>query len=366
MGDHESGGTLAPVAQLIERRFDFRLGCVVEIGRGFVENENARLVHQHAGDLQTLPFAHGKSHTAFADFGVEPVRQAIERAREAGSDGGLAHLGVRSIGALVPDVVRQRAREYRAVRGHHPDGAPDRSRIESGERLAIHSDLAGVRFPELQQQVGRRSLACPRGPGQGRQPGWLDGEAQAVQDFPPGRIAEADIAEFHLSGPVLQQSAARFLRAGLKQLDGAAERSQMLLETHRYAAQRLDRLEQAVQVRHEHHDVPGSEPPLEHQQAAVAQHESLAELAQGRLRQEIAIARTGAAHVVVVGGLRARLQARGLAFLRAGELHGFDRRQGILDSGRDVLPHHVVLAHAGLEAPRRAPRDQEVQREHAE
>ena len=103
---------------------------------------------------------------------------------------------------------------------------------------------------------------------------------------------------------------------------------------------------------------------LQHHPPAIAQDHGFAEMAQRGLPKKVVVAQPRAAQVVVVGRVGQLLDAPGFARLRAGELHRLDRRQRVLYSHRDVLPHLVVLAHARLQALHRALRDQRVRRQH--
>ena len=126
MGDHQGGG---PVGQGAERRFDFLFGGEVEIGGGFVQHQDARLIHQDARDLQALAFSHGEADAALTDFGGEALGKAVEEIGEAGANRGVAHLLVCGDGAFVADVFGQGSAENGAIGGDHPNGAADRRRV---------------------------------------------------------------------------------------------------------------------------------------------------------------------------------------------------------------------------------------------
>ena len=84
--------------------------------------------------------------------------------------------------------------------------------------------------------------------------------------------------------------AARVL-PGRHQAQRAAQRRQVFLQRHRARGQRLDRAEQLLQVRDEHHHVAGRELPAQHQQAAEAEHQRLARVVHRGLPEEERLAR---------------------------------------------------------------------------
>ena len=86
VGDHQGGG---PVGEAAERLLDFLFGGIVEIGGGFVQNQDTRPIDQDARDLQALAFSHGQTHATFTDFRGEPLRQAVEEISEARGEGGV-------------------------------------------------------------------------------------------------------------------------------------------------------------------------------------------------------------------------------------------------------------------------------------
>src|SRR5579872_2221696 len=103
------------VIELRQCLLHFVLGGVVEVGGGFVEHQNARLIYQNTGDLQPLPLTHGKSQSAFADFALQTFGQTLQGIAEPGGQCSLLDLVVGSIRALVANVVSKRATKDRAV-----------------------------------------------------------------------------------------------------------------------------------------------------------------------------------------------------------------------------------------------------------
>ena len=57
---------------------NFGLGAGVERGRGFVENENARVFENNASDADALLFAAAEFETALADAGVPALRERLD------------------------------------------------------------------------------------------------------------------------------------------------------------------------------------------------------------------------------------------------------------------------------------------------
>ena len=80
MGDDERG---AAGEQAVERFANQQLGFGVHAGGGFVENQEARIVRQRAGEADQLALADGKSRAALVDAGVHAFWQGANEIAEA-------------------------------------------------------------------------------------------------------------------------------------------------------------------------------------------------------------------------------------------------------------------------------------------
>ena len=69
--------------QAIERFANHDFGSRVHAGGGFVEDQEARIVRQGAGEADQLALADGKSGAALADHRFDALGQGIEKGPEA-------------------------------------------------------------------------------------------------------------------------------------------------------------------------------------------------------------------------------------------------------------------------------------------
>jgi hypothetical protein len=88
-----------PAHQVVERFLDFLLGRRVDRRGRLVEDQDARVDEQRAGDRDALPFAAGERLAAFADQRVVAVRQAQDefvgvRGARGGDDLGARRSGL--------------------------------------------------------------------------------------------------------------------------------------------------------------------------------------------------------------------------------------------------------------------------------
>ena len=179
-----------PSRAATQRLLDGDLRLRVEVRRGLVEDHDAWLGQQQAGDRQALPFTAGQSVAALADDRVEAVG---ERAHEVGQPGLLERgpqLGVGGVRRGVAQVGPDRVVEQVPVLGDDADRVADRL-----ERQVAHVDAgqahgARVGVVEPGHERGERRLA-----GAGRAD---EGDGLAGFD------AERDVVEHLLARPVVE------------------------------------------------------------------------------------------------------------------------------------------------------------------
>lgn len=99
----------APLHQSFERLLNEAFGFGIERGGGFVENENAGIFKDDAGDGDALPLTAGELHTALA----EPCFVTLGKLRNefvgVSGLGCCEHFLVGRIGTSVADIVGNRA-----------------------------------------------------------------------------------------------------------------------------------------------------------------------------------------------------------------------------------------------------------------
>lgn len=83
--DHQCG---TPAAELGEFGLDLALGRGVERARGFVEDEDRRILQDRPRDCDALFLAAGELEAALADRGLPAVGQGGDQAVDAGRAGG--------------------------------------------------------------------------------------------------------------------------------------------------------------------------------------------------------------------------------------------------------------------------------------
>ena len=92
----------------------------VQMGGRLVQQQQRRVLQEGAGDRHPLGLPTGQAIAAFADHGVQTVRQGVGERDDAGAAGGSLDLLVRGVGAAEPDVLPAGCRQTRWGAGRSP------------------------------------------------------------------------------------------------------------------------------------------------------------------------------------------------------------------------------------------------------
>src|ERR1700693_3238182 len=111
MGDHKSRATTHQVAQTF---LDEGFGLRVEAGGGFVQDENAGIGENGAGDGDALLLSTGKFDPAVADDGVVPVFKCFGKLIDARDAAGGEDFGFGGFGAGKGDIFANGAVEQKS------------------------------------------------------------------------------------------------------------------------------------------------------------------------------------------------------------------------------------------------------------
>ncbi|MCW0416310.1 hypothetical protein NB689_002064 [Xanthomonas sacchari] len=191
------------VQAVLDRRLHFR----IQRRGGLVQDQDRRVLEQHAGDGDALALAAGQLHAALADLRVVAalalaVLQLLDELVGARLGHGGAQLRLAGIWAAVQQVVADRAVQQRGVLGDQADLLTQALLGDAGDVLPVDQDAALLQVVQPQQHVDQGRLA-----GAGR-PDQADLLARAHLQVEPGDdpaalavmevdVLEADLAALH-------------------------------------------------------------------------------------------------------------------------------------------------------------------------
>ena len=194
----------------LERFLERLLGAAVQGRSGLVEDEDRRVLQEHAGDGDALLLAAGELEAALADRGGVALGQAGDEVVDLGGPGRGLDLGLGGTGAAVGDVLGDGVVEEHGVLRHHADRATQGELRDCAHVLAVDRDPAARDLVEAEQEAHQRRLARTGGPDHGDLVAGRDDEAHLVQDRPARVVGkahrlEADRAALDLQGPCVRR-----------------------------------------------------------------------------------------------------------------------------------------------------------------
>ena len=236
------GDRRAALDQVVERLLDLPLGLGVDRRGRLVEDQDARVDQQRAGDRDPLPLAARERLAALADQRVVAVRQPEDelvrvRGARRGDD-----LRARRVGPAVGDVLGDRAEEQERLLQHDADVAAVVGHGEAADVDAVDQDRAVAHVVEAADQVDQRALARAAGADQADHLAGPDRQVEAA-DHRAVAVAEADAGQLDRALQRADRHRLRRLghaRDAVEDLEDALGAGRRPLRRRDHAAHRLE------------------------------------------------------------------------------------------------------------------------------
>ena len=142
-----------PCISWAQAGLDHGFGFGVERAGGFVEDEDARLGQQGAGDGQPLALAAGELDAALADDGVVGFGEALGELVDAGGAAGKEKLLLGGVGAREHDVLADGAVEEKRLLKHDAELRAVGVQVDMRKVDIIHQNAAPGRRVEGADQA---------------------------------------------------------------------------------------------------------------------------------------------------------------------------------------------------------------------
>ena len=354
---HDHGGPSLEYG--VQRPLHLGLRAQIQIGGGLVEDEHARSGQEGAGEGQQLALTRRQRGAALVTGSIQAVGERRHERLQAHDPAGFGHLGVTGVGAGEADVVADGAVEQEGLLGHNAELPSQRLQLHGAQIHPVdpHRALAGV--VEAHRQLGDRGLAGSGGPDDGEAPARGDVEVDVPQHQLAAVVGERhpleadpalDGAERHGAGCLLHvgppgEQLPQLGGGGLALLVGVVEHHEL-----------ADGGEERRQVEGEGGEGAEREAAVDHQPAAHAQHDRLADDADSLGRGAVERRHLGgvdvgvlvlAHHDLVLGDVAAPAVVGG---------DGADAGQVLRQVGQDggdPVPHPVVARLRGAPEPQR-------------
>ena len=286
--DHDHG---APAGGAAQRRQDPALGARVHAGGGVVQDQDARIGQQRAGDGDALLLSAGEGDAAFAHPRVVALRQSLDEAAYLGRLRGRLDLFRRGVRTAEGDVLADGGGEQHRVLQDDADLRAQRRQGDAAQVDAVDLDRAAGRVVQAQQErdqgrLARSGAAEHRQSAAGRD-GQVDVGERLRLVLPAER--EADAAKAHLAPAAGQRPRVRRLRdgdRGVQYLRDPLRRRQPLHGQRQHGPDAAYRREELRQVGGERHQQAEALAAHDHQ-AADADHHHQAEVGDQRQQRRV-------------------------------------------------------------------------------
>src|SRR5471032_3298829 len=189
--DHDDGAADGDARQVLD---EDGLALGVERAGRLVEDQNARLAQQRAGDRQTLLLAAGQVGRVLFEHGVVAHRQALDEFVGAGRRGGFEDFLEGGVGLGDHQVFTHGAAEQEVLLQDHADLAAQVRQLDLARVDAVEADNAFDHRIQTLDQLGQGGLARAAAADDADHGAGMDGERGAVQR----QVLRARIAEHHV------------------------------------------------------------------------------------------------------------------------------------------------------------------------
>ena len=194
--DHKAGAALH---QAVHGGLDALLGTGIHAAGGLVQNQDAVICQNGAGDGEQLLLALTYVGSILVQLHLVAAGQGADKVVSVGSLGGGNHFFVGSIQTAIADVLHDGALEQPCVLQHHAEALAQSAAVKVTHIVAIQGDGTGIHIIEAHEQLDHGGLACAGGADDGHLLAGLDLTAEIVDDGLVRGVAEADMAECHLT-----------------------------------------------------------------------------------------------------------------------------------------------------------------------
>lgn len=197
MGDDEGGAAAHEVGETF---LDHGFGFGVEAGGGFVEDEDAGVGEDGAGDGDALFLAAGEFDAAFADDGFVAVGEAFDEFIDAGDAAGFEDFGFGGLGAGEGDVFADGSVEEEGFLEDDAELGAVAAELDGGEVDVIDEDAPGAGDVEGGDEADGGGFAGAGGADESGDGAGRGMEGDAAEDGFAGFVFEFDIFEADVAG----------------------------------------------------------------------------------------------------------------------------------------------------------------------
>jgi len=176
-----------------------QLGKGVDVRGGLVQDQDARIGQERAGEGYQLPLADAEVLAALANYGFVARGQLRDQLMGADDTSGVLNLGIRRGQAAIANVVANRPGEKKRFLQDHADLRAKRLLCYVADVISVDEHLPAFHVVEPLQQAGNRALPRAGRPNDGDGLPGFDVQVEIIEHGHIRLVAERDVAELDIS-----------------------------------------------------------------------------------------------------------------------------------------------------------------------
>ena len=197
LGDNE-GGT--PFHQHIQCLLDEMLGLGVHAAGGVIEDEDAGVGEQGAGDGDALFLPTREGDTPFPHAGFVPFGHVGDEFVGAGGFGGFNNVVETGVRPAVGDILGNGLAKQKWVLQHNANVSAQALQLEGADVVVVNGNTAVCGIIKAGNQICHRRLPRTRWPNQRNALPWLHRKANIVQNLNAVAVGKAHLVKRHFPG----------------------------------------------------------------------------------------------------------------------------------------------------------------------
>src|SRR3989338_7073425 len=244
MSDRQNRGC---AAQQRQRLLNHCLRMAGDIRGGLIENQDARLARQRAGEGEKLPLPGGKIATTLTEHRVVSVRQAHHEIVQLSLARRRDHFFFGNV-ETQRDVLPHCAHGDERILQHDADLRAQTCPVDVRQRRVVEKDAPVLWIVEAQQQTHQRTLAAARVSDNREELSWCNSEINILQHRMLTVITETDVLETHSALSDVMRGGRLLLARLVDDAEDALTRHDCLLQQTETLCHLHNRLRDALEI----------------------------------------------------------------------------------------------------------------------
>ncbi|MNC07976.1 hypothetical protein D3C75_555460 [compost metagenome] len=273
MSDDECGSAYGQISQgLLNRGF----GLCVQRGSSFIQNQNRRILEEHASDSQALLLSTGQLHTALPDDCLHSIWQILNELLQMSTSRSFPDFRQLCIQFPIGDILANCPGEQENILLHDPDLFAQRFQLHVTDIDTVNRDGPGCDIIEARKQAADCCFACAGRPNKGNGFASLYVKAYILQNRTILFVSKRYILECNITAQSVDLHGIRFVtdvRFRVNDLQITSETGNSFRITFDHCIDFLDRAEEDIRQQDKRHKFTDLQLAIDEEPCAADHHQ---------------------------------------------------------------------------------------------